>query len=247
VPTARFNCLVLVSSLGFGCGDTSEAPELGATTDLGVGFDLAAPATCSPNDPQDDGQTCSGACPTGLVPVVLLGQCRCYHVCDPARPTTCSCNRRCAALADADGGVKGGACLPGNGPGERCGSSPTGQPYGHGGCAQGTACVNEDTAGQYRYCVYECQLPGDCPTYSTCLAETDPGTGTVIGHACALDSSENGTKAVGQACTAAEACRAGFLCDSICRPQCDGPGASCASGTCTSLVDGARVVGYVCR
>ena len=130
---------------------------------------------------------------------------------------------------------------------QRCGSDAMGQPHGHGGCAQGTACVNEDSAGFYRYCVYECLGPGDCPAYSTCLELTDSASGAVLGHACALDSSENGTKDVGQPCSAAQACRAGFLCDTICRPQCDGQGAVCSTGTCTSVIDAGRVVRYVCK
>jgi hypothetical protein len=236
--------------LAVGCGSTRPVPggpDLASVMrDAGVSLDLAAPTACAPVDPMDDGQVCGTGCAAGLVPVSSAGGCRCFHVCDPARPTACPCPRRCAALSSSDGGAAGGACLPANGPGERCGLDPAGMPYGAGGCAQGTTCVNEDAAGLYRYCVYDCAQPTDCPKQTSCL-ELKDGAGAVIGHACALNSSDNGNRSLGQPCSGADVCPAGALCDTTCRPQCDAPSGACGAGSCTALVDGSRTVGYVCK
>jgi hypothetical protein len=67
---------------------------------------------------------------------------------------------------------------------------------------------------------------------------------------CAYVSGPNGNKDLGQACTpASDVCKAGQLCDGMCRAQCDGPGAACATGTCTEVDDTAsgKVIGYVCK
>jgi hypothetical protein len=210
------------------------------------GLDQSPPANCAPVDPMDDGQPCGTGCPAGQRPVAAIdGACHCFHACDPAQPTACPCARRCATLNNADGGLAGGACVLANGPGQRCGLDPTGKPYGNGGCAQGTECVNEDAAGRYRYCAYDCSRASDCPMYTACLALSS--SGAPLGMACALDSSDNGTRNIGDACSAVDVCKPGALCDGTCKPQCDGPSASCPSGTCTALVDGTRTVGYLCK
>jgi hypothetical protein len=235
----------------FGCGQHASAggdggADLRSTLGDAFPFDLAAPATCPSVDPMDDGQPCGMGCPTGLLPVSGAdGSCRCYRICDPDRPTTCPCSRRCAPLLSSDGGVAGGACLYANGPGQRCGLDPSGKPYGNAGCPQGLACVNEDAAGLYRYCVYGCAAQNVCPVETSCLPLASGGM--ALGMACALDSSDTGSRGVGQTCGGVETCRTGSLCDTTCKPQCDGPLAPCASGSCTALVDGTRTVGYVCK
>jgi hypothetical protein len=195
----------------------------------------------------DDGLSCGTGCGAGLQPVNVSGACKCFHACDPAQPQGCPCVRRCATLVSGDGGVIGGACLAANGPGLRCGLDPMGKPYGQGGCAQGLSCVNEDNAGMFRYCAYNCMAPSDCPTGTSCVSLVD-GSGATVGHACALDSGDTGTKGVGEACgSAADVCKTGLLCETTCRTQCDGPGAACTTGTCSALSDGNKILGYVCQ
>ena len=47
------------------------------------------------------------------------------------------------------------------------------------------------------------------------------------------NSGPNGNKDLGQACSDGDVCTRGLLCDGVCAQQCDGPGATCATGTCT--------------
>src|SRR5262249_3948155 len=122
------------------------------------------------------------------------------------------------------------------------------QPFGNVFCGQLALCVNADPAGMYRYCNYKCTMPSQCPADTTCVQVVD-SMGNPIGNVCAYTSGPNGNKDLGQACGPTDTCKTGQLCDTVCRAQCNGPGASCASGTCTRLDDTAsgKVIGYVCK
>lgn len=238
---------VALLALG-GCGDDTQ-PSGGVDLGAGAGdlaaADLAPPTTCSPDDPMTDGTPCSAGCPAGTLGVNFGGACGCYQACD-TNPE-CSCNRLCDVITVGDAAV-GGACLPGNGPGERCSrDAMTGQPFGHVFCGQLTLCVNADAAKTFRYCNYLCDVQADCPAQTVCLPFTT-STGA-SGKVCAYVSGPNGTKSLGDPCGPGDVCKSGLLCDGVCRPQCDGPGAACATGSCTRLDDAAsgKVIGYVCR
>jgi hypothetical protein len=243
----RWLSLVFVIGLVAGCGTNSGTPS---STDMAISLpdltmatgDMTVPTMCNPVDPMTDGQACGMAgCPAGTIGVGSGASCKCWQKCDPSTPTQCSCNRRCAQLVQGDAGVVGGACLVANGPGERCGQANTTGKNAE-GCAQGLICVNADTAGDFRYCVYDCTGNAACPIQTACLQLTGVTT-----QACAYISIDNSTLAPGDACTANQSCDTGYLCDGTCKPQCDRVGATCASGTCTALSDGARTVGYVCK
>jgi hypothetical protein len=162
----------------------------------------------------------------------------------------CACDRRCDALISSDGGTAGKACLPGNAPGTRCGKdAATGALFGSGICQQTFQCVAADQAKLFRYCLYECNGQADCPAQTTCRVLFD-SSGNAIGNVCAIDSGDLGNKDLGQVCVVGvDTCKTGQLCDGVCRPQCDGPGATCARGACTLLLDTAKqkVIGYVCK
>lgn len=229
-----------------GCGDDSQPGGGGAdlaVADLGAP-DLLPPAMCAPDDPMTDGTPCSAGCPDGTLAVNLAGGCGCYQKC--ATNTECACDRLCDPIRVGDAGV-GGACLVGNDPGTRCSRDAMGQPYGHVFCGQLTLCVNADPAKMYRYCSYLCDAQADCPAQTVCQPFTAPdGTS---GKVCAYVSGPNGTKNEGDPCGPNDVCKTGLLCDGVCRAQCDGPGAACASGSCTRLDNPAsgKVIGYVCR
>ena len=88
--------------------------------DFAVTGDLTAPNMCSTVDPMSDGQACPmTGCPSGTIAVGAGAECHCWQKCDPAAPTSCPCDRRCAQLVSGDAGIVGGACLLANGPGER--------------------------------------------------------------------------------------------------------------------------------
>jgi hypothetical protein len=233
-----------------GCGD--DAKHGGGVFDMSVpdmtSFDMTTPTACDPTDPMNDGTPCSakGGCPTGTIGVNFGGTCSCYTKCtvDPE----CSCNRLCDPVK-LDDASAGGACLPGNTPGERCSRDPvTGNPFGEVICGQLTVCVNADAAQMFRYCSYKCVTQSDCPAQTTCQQLTD-SMGNPIGNVCAYNSGPNGNKMLGEACTNSDVCQAGQLCAGVCAPQCDGPGAACASGTCTRIDDptNGKVIGYVCE
>jgi hypothetical protein len=207
--------------------------------DLAVAGDLSAPSACNPVDPMSDGQACGTGCAAGTFGVTVSSGCHCFQKCDPLYPTTCPCDRRCATLVSGDAGVVGGACLKANGPGERCGQSGVSGDNAL-GCAQGLYCVNADDAAMFRYCVYDCAT-ASCPIQTSCLTLVGGA-----GKACAFDSVTGGL-APGATCQPNDSCQTGYLCDGTCKPQCDRAGATCATGTCTALSDGARVVGYVCK
>jgi hypothetical protein len=236
-----------------GCAQSSGAPgqfdlTVALPPDLGLALDGAAPTVCNPVDPLSDNTPCANGCGVGTVGVTQNGACSCLMTCDPAYPTECPCDRRCAALVRGDAGMVGGACLFANGPGERCGVPGSATNSGR-GCAQGTYCVAIDEADTLRYCSYDCGST-PCPAQLLCLTLTDPATGQPAGRACVSSARPNG-KTAGSPCAPtglpADACLTGLLCDGTCKPECDGPGAACASGTCTRLTFGTRIVGYVCK
>lgn len=215
--------------------------------------DLLSPTACNPTDPMTDGSPCSAGCGAGTIGVNLpSGSCKCLATCNG--DTDCSCNRFCDVLSKPDAGVVGKACVPGNTPGQRCGvDSSTGAPFYNRFCGQLTTCVNADPSLMFRYCSYKCSSQADCPAQTTCqpLYASTPDMGqVVIGNVCAYVSGANGNKDLGQACTpASDVCKLGQLCDGMCRLQCDGPGATCATGTCTEVDDTAsgKIIGYVCK
>jgi hypothetical protein len=256
----RASAIVLASALGLvGCGDTQEhgggvqqdmsVPNMGGTVP-----DMAKPAAkCNPMDTLGDGKPCgaNAACPGGQTPVTIKGACVCLTNCDPSHQAQCPCDRFCSTVGAIvpDGGTLGGACLPANGPGERCGNDPAGNPYGNGICEQGTACFSSDTGGlsqgTQRYCFYICfGQNSTCPQQTAC----DTQMGSMPFNACDIQHQPMG-KALGAACTiGTDVCALGGVCDgTTCKPQCDGPKGTCASGTCTAVNDGMRIVGYVCK
>jgi hypothetical protein len=212
--------------------------DLGAIVDAAAPADFELPTACNPVDSHADGQVCSTteACPAGTIAVTLGGLCRCWQRC--TIDFECACDRVCDALTTSDGGAAGGACLPGNFSGWRCGQdSSTGALFGFGVCAQGLTCIDADST--HRYCAYVCTSAADCPAQTMCDPLSD-GT-----SACAYAA---GTAAAGATCTAnSNDCVDGQLCDGTCKTQCDGPGATCASGTCTALTDGNKFIGFVCK
>ncbi len=232
-----------------GCG--SGAQHGGNGLDLSIGDlatpDLATPTACAQTDPMTDGTPCSAGCPAGTIGVNLPdNSCKCLATC--TTNTSCPCDRFCDTLTRPDAGVVGQACLVGNDPGERCGRDANGAPFYNLFCDQLTVCVNADAAKLFRYCNYFCNTQPDCPAQTTCQPLFDP-SGNPIGNVCAYNSGPNGNKDLGQTCTPSDTCKTGQLCDGVCRAQCDGPGGTCASGTCTRLDDPAsgKVIGYVCK
>ncbi|MFI5288543.1 MAG: hypothetical protein ACHQ17_02790 [Polyangia bacterium] len=251
-------CLSLAIFLG-GCGSSNQttvdgggrdsAVQVdGAVPDFAIVGDGSAPGACNPIDPKSDGQDCSkAACPSGTIGVSLGGGCTCLLSCTPGADTECPCDRRCITLTAGDMGVVGGACLVGNGAGERCGADASNMPFGHGLCAQNLTCAG-DASGK-AYCLWNCGAQADCPVQTSCFQITNQQQ-MVVGMACTYNAGASGV-ASGSACTpAGQACITDNLCDTTCKPQCDGPGATCASGTCTALTDaakGQKLIGYVCK
>jgi len=242
----------------FGCGSSENtsvdgghdsAVQLdGGARDFDTDGDGSAPGACNPIDPKTDGPDCSKeACPSGTIGVGLNGGCTCLLACTPGADTECPCDRRCITLTSGDMGVVGGACLAGNGAGERCGTDTSGMPFGHGLCAQNLTCAG-DASGN-AYCLWNCGGQSDCPVQTSCSPITNQNQ-MVVGMACTYNAGASGV-ASGSACDpAGQACITANLCDTTCKPQCDGPGASCASGTCTALTDaakGGKLIGYVCK
>jgi hypothetical protein len=238
--------LIAIATLA-GCGHKASPPPV-ADMAPHAGPDMTVPPRCNPVDNIVD-PPCSKGCPANTIGTVLFTTCLCYPTCRV--DTQCPCDRLCDELLDSDGGVVGKTCLPGNSVGTRCGQdAATHKFFGSGFCAQGMQCIAADTAKLFRYCMPECNTQADCPAQTTCLPTFD-GSGNATGNVCAYVSNDKGNKNLGQACTVGvDVCKTGQLCDGVCRPQCDGPGASCASGTCTAVVDpthGDAIVGYVCK
>jgi hypothetical protein len=234
-----------------GCG-SDDAQHGGGAQDMSVPDmtvrDMTTPTACSPTDPLNDGTSCAapGGCPTGTIGVNLGGSCKCYTTC--ATNPECSCNRLCDPVTLNDAGA-GAACLPGNDPGERCGrDTTTGAPFGNVFCGQLTVCINADPPpSQFRYCSYKCVKQADCPAQTSCTQYTDQFGN--VGSVCAYNSGVNGNKDLGQACTSTDVCKLGQLCTGVCSQQCDGPGATCATGSCTRIDDPAsgKIIGYACK
>ena len=243
----RTTCLVAALLAVAGCGNDAQN---GHNLDLSIpdmaAGDLTIPNACSPTDPMNDGTPCSAGCPSGTIGVNFGGGCSCFDGCSV--DTQCSCNRSCIDLTRGDASA-GAACLPGNAPGTRCGNDPsTHAPFGNGICGQLTLCINADAALMFRYCNYKCASQADCPAQTTCQPAQD-AMGNSLGNVCAYNSGPNGNKDLGQTCTASDTCKTGQLCDGTCLPQCDGPGATCATGTCTEVDDtqSGKIIGYVCK
>jgi len=238
----------MIASLALaGCGD--DAQHGGGVQDMSVpdmsARDLGIPVACNPTDPMTDGSPCSAGCPSGTIGVNLNGTCKCYTTCTV--DTECSCNRFCDKVDFADAGA-GHACLVGNEPGQRCGTDGANMPiFQNAFCGQLTTCINADAAQMFRYCSYKCNSQADCPAQTTCQPVYIGGN--PVGNACAYNSGPNGNKDLGQACASSDVCKTGQLCDGTCLPQCDGPGAACATGTCSVVNDTAsgKVIGYVCK
>jgi hypothetical protein len=240
--------VILCAGCGDGTGGTD--PDMSAAADLTVTGNSDLGNACSPTDPMTDQQDCTAStavCSTSTVPVILPGgACRCLYKCDPAAPTTCPCSRRCLTLTAGDAGVIGGGCYPANGPAERCGANMAGMPFGKGTCAQNLSCAGRSNGPAF--CLYQCNSTADCPRQTQCAPITN-GMGMMIGLACQYLYGAAG-KAPGEACQPTDACQENHVCDGTCKPQCDGPGATCASGTCTALTDqdkGNKVIAWICR
>jgi hypothetical protein len=253
----RASAILLASALGLcGCGQPTQEHGGGGPPDLSIPPvvtppDMLAPPTkCSPTDNLGDSQACgtNPLCPSGQAAVNIKGACKCFVTCDAAHQATCPCDRFCTMLTSPapDGGAAGAACLPANGPGERCFTDANGNPYGNGICQQGTACIRTDAAGMFRYCDYLCfGSNSQCPQQTAC----DPVFGSMPFNVCDVQHAPT-PKALGAACTiGTDVCALGAVCDgTTCKPECDGPkGPACASGTCTAVTDGARIVAYVCK
>lgn len=206
-----------------------------------AGADLASASACNPTDPMTDGQECDNtACPAGSIGVIEGTSCKCRYACDPANQSVCPCNRRCVELFAGDAGSIGAGCLFGLGAGERCGAGVE-KP-----CAQRLTCAGP--AAGTPNCLHECEGQTDCPQQTVCAEIRDQNM-NVIGKACQYISGEFGQPA-GANCQPTDACTTGHLCEGgTCKPQCDGPGATCAVGTCQAFVDTAtnKTVGYVCK
>ena len=232
---------LLLLGAALGCSASKKSPgDAGVTADLSSLVDLAPPAdlvpptACNPVDEHSDGVACSTtmACPPNTIAVARGGACHCYQRC--TIDFDCACDRVCDALTASDGGAAGGACLPGNGAGTRCGQDASGALIGNGLCAQGLTCIDADAT--HRYCAYVCTSAADCPAQTTCdaLSDNTNACGFAAGTATRTCGSGN--------CIDTELCDSG-----TCEPQCDGPGATCASGSCTALTDGSKIIGYVCK
>lgn len=228
-----------------------------AVVDLaGGGEDQGGPqpdlaSGCRP-DPGTDGQLCAQGCPTGTAGVSdSQGTCRCFATCDPKAASPCVCGRSCRMLfVPGDGGfVPSGtsACVPVNGPAERCGADKSGKPFGAGTCGDGLLCVNLIGQTDFAYCSYKCTTDAAlCPRGTTCVQLTNnPDKVCVV-------NSDTGGKPLGQACTPADDCISKSACDgATCRQQCDGPkdSTTCGAAKCTAVVDpgNGRISSYVCK
>jgi hypothetical protein len=250
--TSRWLGIVSLLVIGCGGGDNSPpggSPDLSAVAqpDLSTGGpagpDLkTAGAGCSMTPQTGDGQDCKTAnCPAGTIGVNQQGGgCKCFFSCNPNNQPDCSCDRRCIPLTDNDGGAVGGACLPGNGPGVRCGTGGNGLP-----CAQALTCAG--ASGGNAYCLFDCTGQDDCPAQTQCVGIANQA-GMTIGLACTYKSAAGGI-ATGTACQPSDVCTTGDLCNATCQMQCDGPGGTCASGTCKVVNDTTKnkVIGYTCQ
>ena len=100
----------------------------------------------------------------------------------------------------------------------------------------------------FRYCNYKCLSQADCPAQTNCQADLR-FDGQSDRQRVRVQLGTERQQDLGQACTASDTCKTGQLCDGTCLSQCDGPGATCATGTCTIVNDTAsgKTIGYVCK
>jgi hypothetical protein len=118
-------------------------------------------------------------------------------------------------------------------------------PYGYGQCQDGTLCVSEDQAGAYRYCMYKCAQPSDCPAGSSCLPLT------MGGNVCAINTNPM-APAVGKPCMNG-LCATAAVCDNgNCVAECNGPSdaTTCTGGTkCVPQTDpsNGKIADYECK
>jgi hypothetical protein len=199
---------------------------------------------CNPTDPKNDMMPCGTmGCPSGQTCINIPDAgATCFLECDPNNQGTCPCDRRCEGLIGPDGGPAGGGCFPANSVGERCNTT-----YGAGACAQNLICFS--SAGTMKaYCLPYCKTAADCPAHTGCvqIVEIVDGGQVPIAKACAYDYGPTG-KTIGSTCGAMDSCISDSLCDGTCLPQCDGPGGTCATGTCTAVMEGSTTIGYVCK
>jgi hypothetical protein len=228
------------------CGDnTANNPDLSIETlgDMSATPDMTM--NCAPAM-SGDGNACGGGnvCPSGQIGFISGAGCTCLYKCTPGKQSDCACDRSCVTLSDADGGVVGGACVPGKTAGFGCAND----------CAQGLTCsrlADGSDMKQPKYCIYDCSVSTDCPAQTSCIQITN-SSGAVIGMACEYGYGMSG-KAPGATCDPqTDVCTTGYLCDGTCKVQCDpGPtGAACAGGTnCQKLTDSKKnkTIGYVCK
>lgn len=216
--------------------------------------DLSMPPNMCQPDPGMDGMQCiNNGCPQGLIAVGDQGGvCHCWYTCTPDQANSCPCGRNCNKLfMQTDAGMvpsPTGACLHANGAGERCGQDANKMPFNYGNCQDGTLCVNEDQAGMYAFCMYKCtNKPGDCPAETTCLSLQNGGS------VCAIQSSDQTTMKLGDACTSGDVCPVDSLCDTTCKQGCNGPWdkTTCMNNTtCQAIADpktNNKIAGYVCK
>jgi hypothetical protein len=199
------------------------------------------------NATPNDGQLCSVGCPTGALEVQdQSGVCHCWDPCPVGDSSACPCGRSCRTLVfPGDAGAPStGACIPANGPGERCGLNAQQMPFGDGNCLDTTLCVSVDTAGMYGYCSLFCMGASDCPLGTQCSALT---TGTQ--KVCIADEGSSG-KALGAACMLGDLCVPQTACDgATCKPQCNGTfdTTTCTGATkCNAVTNGGKIAYYVC-
>jgi hypothetical protein len=254
--SVAFFALVVVvacSAAFVACGDNTQQHG-GGSMDMAMvlpapGPDMSpAPAKCNPVDNLTDLPCLSGGgCgDIGTTPVLIGGVCKCYKDC--TLQPDCPCDRFCDPVSRADAGA-GAVCLPGNGPGERCGLDASGTPHGHGLCQQGLACIASDTAKTFEYCMYLCfGSDSICPEETQC----DYVPGPTPFNVCNILHQGASVKMLGDTCViGTDVCALGSLCDgTTCKTQCDGPSATCAAGTsCTAITDTRlmKILGYVCK
>jgi hypothetical protein len=254
-------CLSILTLFAAGCGDSNNGGDAGMDLsgavdmgDMASNADLAG-SVCNPT-PVSDGTDChtNFVCPADQVCVHEGGSTfSCRAKCTPGVASTCGCDRSCLELKDADGGVIGAGCLLANAAGERCGNG-----FNHDTCADQLICAGSqgpDGGVGPSYCNYDCSADSTvCPAQTQCTQIVDNVTQQVIGSACVYVVNTTSGKNLGEACGPTDQCKPGLLCDlgaasPTCQTQCDGPGGTCTSGTCSEVKDTAKnkTIGFVCK
>ena len=256
----RTNWLVLCTGILGACAGSTTPADLSHPHDLTMsqnnnddltgttGTDDAGTMTGCNMHP-NDGQICSMGCPAGALEVQdQTGVCHCWDPCPVGDSSSCPCGRSCRKLTFAGdaGAPPTGACIPANGPGERCGADANNKPYGNGSCLDTTLCVSVDSAGMFGYCDYLCTGASDCPAGTQCSPLSMGGM-----KVCVAAEAPMG-KAAGAACKVGDVCVPQSACDgATCKPQCNGPGdtTTCTGGTsCKPVSDptSSKIAYYVC-